>query len=250
MFGVEKRYPLTALPPLRKRLGHIGTNLGLWLYSIILVDLGLGAFIRQQPWVEQLASMGLLARLELPPFWLIFVSLLIIDLLTYTSHYLMHRIPWLWRFHSVHHSDASLDVSSTFRFHPVEVLFTQMWLLSFVLLIGIPVWLIALWNLIILPLSLMQHANVDITNAFERSLRPLLVTPGLHKIHHSPRQAETDSNYGSFLSVWDRLLGTLVPESAAENPRYGLNYLDDANWQSVWGMLRTPWSEKFRRNAI
>ncbi len=250
IYGIENRYPLTAIPAFRDRVGHAGANLGLWLFSLILVDLGLGAFLNQQPLLDHLANQGFLASLGLPSFWLILISLLILDLAGYTIHYLLHRLPWLWTFHSVHHSDPDLDISTSFRFHPGEALTGLLWLMVIIAVFGIPVWLIALRSLIILPLSLMHHANVTIPDPIERSLRLVLVTPGLHKIHHSPRQPETDSNYGLFLSVWDRLFGTLHPGPLAAGPRYGLSYLVDTKWQSVWGMLRTPWSGIFSSRNI
>lgn len=104
IYGIENRYPLTAIPAFRDRVGHAGTNLGLWLFSLILVDLGLGAFLNQQPLLDHLANQGFLASLGLPSFWLILISLLILDLAGYTIHYLLHRLPWLWTFHSVHQS--------------------------------------------------------------------------------------------------------------------------------------------------
>ena len=249
IFGLENRYPLTATQPFRDRISHVRANFGLWFCSLVLVDLGLGAFLNQQSSLDQFASSGLLSSLGLPSLWLILVSLLILDLASYTIHYLMHRIPWLWTFHSVHHSDSSLDISSSFRFHPMEALASLLWQMTVVLIVGIPVWIIALRALIILPLSLMHHANIDIPYPIERTLRLMIVSPGLHKIHHSPRQPETDSNYGALLSVWDRFFGTMRNEGVIEGPRYGLSYLKDRKWQTVWGMLRTPWSGLFKRST-
>lgn len=250
IYGLENRFPLTAIPALRDRLGHTGSNLGLWILSLLFVDLGLGAFLNQQPVMAQLADRGFLAGLGLPDIGLILISLLILDLAGYVIHVLMHKVPVLWTFHSVHHSDPSLDISTSFRFHPLEALTGLLWLTMVVAVIGIPLWLIVLRSLVILPLSLMHHANIHIPDGIERALRVLLVTPGLHKIHHSPRQSETDSNYGLFLSVWDRLFGTLRHDATADGPRYGLTFLNDVKWQSVWGMLRTPWSGQFKRADI
>jgi sterol desaturase/sphingolipid hydroxylase (fatty acid hydroxylase superfamily) len=246
IFGLENRYPLDPLLGLRQRLGHIGVNLGLWVYSLILVDVCLAAVLGQQTLLDRLASHGLLAGLQLPLPWLILAGLLVLDLAGYTAHYLLHRVPLLWTIHSVHHSDPVMDISSSFRFHPLEALFVQSWFLAVALVAGIPLWVLVLRNLIVLPLSLMHHANVAIAAPVERFLRLLVVSPGLHKIHHSPRQPETDSNYGFFLSIWDRLFGTLQ-ETSAEGPRYGIGYLNDRKWQTVLGMLRTPWSAPFGR---
>lgn len=247
IFGLENRFPLTAIPALRDRLGHMGSNLGLWLFSLVLIDIGLSSFLSQESLLARLSENGFLSTLDMPLPWLILIAFLIFDLASYSFHYLLHRVPVLWTFHAVHHSDARLDISSSFRFHPFEPLFGLLWLMTVVVLLGIPVWLIALRSLIILPLTLMHHANVDISEPIERYLRWFLVTPGLHKIHHSPRQPETDSNYGLFLSVWDRLFGTLTEKAQAGGQRYGLGYLNDPQWQSVWGMLRTPWSGLFRQ---
>lgn len=247
IYGLENRFPLTAVPALRDRLDHTGSNLGLWLFSLLLVDIGLGTLLNQQPAMVQLANRGFLVDLGMPAFWFILVSMMILDLSGYVMHFLLHKVPLLWTFHSVHHSDPILDISSSFRFHPMEALISLLGMLAVVAIVGIPLWLIALRRLILLPLSLMHHANVDIPDHIERALRLVLVSPGLHKIHHSPRQPETDSNYGLFLSIWDRLFGTLRHESSREDPRYGLAFLSDARWQTVWGMLRTPWSGRFKR---
>jgi sterol desaturase/sphingolipid hydroxylase (fatty acid hydroxylase superfamily) len=246
VIGLENRYPLAVLQNLKARLGHAGANLALWLVTLVAVDHWLSRFMYQDPLMQQLAEHGLLSSIALSPVVVFLVAFLALDLSAYVMHYLMHRVPWFWSFHAVHHSDHDLDVSSSFRFHPLEILFGLCWQIVIVVLVGIPIWVVALRALILLPLTLLHHANVDISPGIEKMLRSVLVSPGLHKIHHSPRQAETDSNYGLFLSLWDRMFGTLRQESSPEGPRYGLGYLDDAKWQSVWGMLRTPWSGQFK----
>ncbi len=245
--GLENRYPLLAIKDLKARLGHAGANVSLWLLTLIAVDHWLSRFMFHDPVMQQLAGHGVLSGVALHPLLLFLIAFLILDFSAYILHYLMHRLPWFWSFHAVHHSDPDLDISSSFRFHPLEVILGLIWQILFVVIFGLPVWVVALRALMLLPLTLMHHANVAISPDIEKMLRTVLVSPGLHKIHHSPRQIETDSNYGLFLSIWDRLFGTLRHEGSQDGPRYGLGFLDDRKWQSVWGMLRTPWSGQFRR---
>lgn len=245
--GLENRYPLTETSDLKSRMNHGLSNLGLWLITVLCVDIGLQAYLTQLPTLVHFSERGFLSGLGLPTVWLIVLSLLILDFVSYIVHSLMHKLPWLWIFHSVHHSDPSLDISTSFRFHPVEALIGLLWVTTLVIAMGMPLWIAPLRALVILPLSLMHHANIAIPDSIERMLRLVLVSPALHKIHHSPRQSETDSNYGLFLSIWDRMFGTLCQVGASDGPRYGLDFLGEKKWQSVWGMLRTPWSAQFKR---
>lgn len=244
IIGLENRYPIVANRPFKARLRHLGANLGIWLFSLVLVDYGFGKTLFSSSFFVEHSNRGLLNAVGLPWFWTVAIAFLALDFAAYAFHYVLHRSPWLWRFHVVHHSDVDVDLSTTFRVHPVESALALVWFALVLVSLGIPFWVVALRELAKLPLVLLQHANVCFPERAERILGAVLMTPGMHKIHHSPRRQETDSNYGVCFSFWDRLCGTLNTGPSVAGPRYGLGYLGEGQWQTVTGMLKTPWSRR------
>jgi sterol desaturase/sphingolipid hydroxylase (fatty acid hydroxylase superfamily) len=185
-------------------------------------------------------SRGLLGSLAPPAAVLFGVGFLLADLFDYGFHRLLHRWRWLWLIHSVHHSDQHLDVSTGVRFHPAEVVFEVVLRTIMFLALGIPLWVEGARAVLSNPLNLLQHANVEYPRWFERRLGWLLVTADMHRIHHSPEARETNSNFGTVFSFWDRIFGTYVAPDAAREPTYGLRKLTADPWQSVTGMMLTP----------
>jgi sterol desaturase/sphingolipid hydroxylase (fatty acid hydroxylase superfamily) len=168
------------------------------------------------------------------------VAFVVMDLSTYAVHRLFHAQRWLWLMHSVHHSDAEVDVSTSIRHHPVEVAIDVAVKLGLYLLLGLPLWIEAARTLLINPLSMAQHANIAYPAWVERPLRWLLVTPAMHRVHHLPEAPATDSNFGQCFSFWDRIFGTYRAPDPARAPRFGLANLAGESFQSVSGMLLTP----------
>ncbi len=138
----------------------------------------------------------------------IVVTLLLRGFVSYYTHYLNHRIAFLWRFHRVHHMDKSLDVSSTVRFHPLELLFSLSLGVPFVIVLGLSPWVLLLYELLDVSVTLFSHANLRLPTAVNRWLRYIIVTPDLHRVHHSTWQPETDSNFSAVFPLWDLLFGT------------------------------------------
>ena len=159
-------------------------------------------------------SFGLLHLVELPLWLNVLLALLALDLALYIQHRALHSAP-LWRLHRIHHLDPMLDVTSGVRFHPFEAMASALYKSLIVLLLGAPVAAAALSATLTLLASLFTHANIRIPQPFERLLRSALVTPALHRIHHSTLPAETRSNFGSVLWLWDRLFGSARAEAAA-----------------------------------
>ncbi|HPQ97098.1 MAG TPA: sterol desaturase family protein [Thiolinea sp.] len=140
----------------------------------------------------------------------VLVSVLVLDLLIYLQHRLFHTVPLLWRLHKVHHSDHWLDVSTALRFHPLEILLSMLIKFAAIWLFGIPALAVILFEVILNGMALFNHANIRLP--LERWWRQVVVTPDMHRIHHSVHRVEHDSNYGFNLSGWDRLFGTYVAE--------------------------------------
>ena len=153
---------------------------------------------------------GLPAALEVP------LALVLMDYTLYVWHVLTHRVPWLWRFHLVHHVDRDLDASTALRFHCAELVISIPWRATQVLVIGVSPLAFTVWQTALLVSTLFHHSNVRLPIALERRLVRIVVTPRMHGIHHSTVRGETDANWSSGLTLWDRLHGTLrldVPQA-------------------------------------
>lgn len=183
-----------------------------------LVFAGLGAAtvnLLERPVVQPLARVvdrrrwGLLYICRLPPPVHTAVAMLLLDYTLYVWHVLVHRVPWLWRFHLVHHVDLDLDASTALRFHFGELALSIPWRAAQIAAIGVPAGTLTLWQNALLVSILFHHSNVDLPIGLERALSRVFVTPRLHGIHHSIVPAESDSNWSSGLTVWDWLHGTL-----------------------------------------
>jgi sterol desaturase/sphingolipid hydroxylase (fatty acid hydroxylase superfamily) len=232
----EDGSPLGRGRPSRRR--HVLRNLALFVCVVAVADGLVGAWLLDIPSRLTITPTGLLTPLPLAAQ--LIVAFVVMDLSTYAVHRLFHAQRWLWLMHSVHHSDAEVDVSTSIRHHPVEVAIDVAVKLGLYLLLGLPLWIEAARTLLINPLSMAQHANIAYPAWVERPLRWLLVTPAMHRVHHLPEAPATDSNYGQCFSFWDRLFGTYRAPDSALPPRFGLANLADESFQSVSGMLMTP----------
>lgn len=201
--------------------------------------------------VEQ-EHTGLINLLELP-FWVkVFICFVLLDISIYCQHAFFHVIPVLWRFHRVHHSDLDCDVTTGVRFHPVEILLSILIKFVTIIAIGAPVLSVILFELVLNLMSMFTHSNVGINTTFERVLRWLFVTPDMHRVHHSVRENETNSNFGFNLSLWDRIFGTYMAQPAAghKDMTIGLDQFREPEWQAFKGLLYMPFKASVRGYAI
>lgn len=160
---------------------------------------------------------GLLRRRQLPLWFECLAALLLLDYTLYGWHWLVHKIPFLWRFHQVHHVDLDLDASTALRFHFGELIFSVGWRAAQIVGFGVGPKALSLWNTLLLLEIMFHHSNARLPAALERQLSRIVITPRLHGIHHSSRQSEMDSNWSSGLTLWDYLHGTLrrdVPQDS------------------------------------
>jgi len=223
----------------RRRGSHVASNLGLAAINALVAALFAVLIIAVAEWTRT-RGFGLL-NLLLLPVWLQWVAAIVLfDCWQYWWHRLNHRVPLLWRFHSVHHADAELDVSSGVRFHTGEMVLSFIARLIVIPLLGITLPQLAVYEAISLPVILFHHSNLRISGGLDRRLRWFIVTPWMHFVHHSRWQPETDSNYSSLLSIWDRLFGSFRLREKPEEISLGLNEWQEHEWRPLPGMLAMP----------
>ncbi len=189
---------------------------------------------------------GLFNQIALPGGMAILLSVIILDLAIYWQHRLFHVIPLLWRLHRVHHADLDYDVTTAARFHPIEILLSMLIKLVVIFLIGAPVLAVMLFEIILNGCAMFNHGNVRLNSALDSMLRTFLVTPDMHRVHHSVVRRETDSNYGFNLSVWDRLFGSYIAQPAAGHlgMDIGIDRFRDPENQQIQKLLVMPFIDE------
>ncbi|WOD06506.1 sterol desaturase family protein [Marinomonas sp. GJ51-6] len=179
-----------------------------WQHNIVLFMFGALCVRIAQPLLLSLVAVfgqnfGLFNTFDLPFWSVVLLSVLALDCLIYWQHRLFHEIPLLWRLHRVHHSDPELDVSSAIRFHPIEILLSLVIKAFAVLVLGIPVEAVLIFDMLLNASAMFNHTNARLPKWLESLVQLVIITPDLHRIHHSRESEETNSNYGFFLSIWD-----------------------------------------------
>jgi sterol desaturase/sphingolipid hydroxylase (fatty acid hydroxylase superfamily) len=226
-----------------RRTRHFVRNVAIALLNV------LGISLLFAPLWSQAASaeFGLLHRFPMPIWWHALLALLLLDGWTYVWHRANHEMAFFWRFHRMHHSDPWMDVTTARRFHPGEILFSSILRLPLIFLLGIHLWELLLYGSLMGFVVDFHHANIALPARADRWLRTLIVTPAMHKVHHSDIQAETNSNYTSLLSVWDRLFGTFRLRHDLAAIRIGLEDWNDPAHQTLKGLIRTPFYTQRKR---
>ncbi len=183
-------------------------NVGLVVIDSLLLRLVTGTGAVGVAWWAAERGFGLLHALTWPAWTEFAVALLLLDLLIYGQHRLMHAVPLLWRLHRVHHSDPDFDVTTALRFHPLEILLSMAIKMAAVAALGAPVWSVVAFEALLNATAMFNHANLRLPLRLDRVLRLLVVTPDMHRVHHSTQRSETDSNFGFNLPWWDRMFGS------------------------------------------
>lgn len=172
-----------------------------------IVAVGIAALSFQKGW-------GLFNIIDLPIWLEITFAIILLDMLIYWQHVASHHIPVLWALHKVHHVDRDIDVTTGSRFHPIEIGLSMVYKMALVALLGAPVLAVIIFEIILNGCAMFNHSNVKLPVSFDRALRRLIVTPDMHRVHHSTIPSETNSNYGFSLSLWDRLFGSYTAQPA------------------------------------
>lgn len=231
------------------RKNRWGINLGLAALNMAVMRVSIGgiAYLTAMTATEQ--SIGLLNQFTTPVWFNSVITLLFLDFAIYAQHILAHKWPLLWRLHQVHHTDIDMDATTAVRFHPLEILLSMLYKIACILLIGANPVAVVAFEIILNATATFNHSNVYIPAALEKKLRYLLITPDLHRIHHSVIPKETDSNYGFSLSCWDRLCKTYTatPQSPQTDMAIGLAGFRQSQELSFFRLLLLPFQSLKKR---
>ncbi len=245
----EWRWPRRTQPAERSRrwlanaaLIVVGTLLMRLLLPILALDMAVTAEVR---------GWGLFNILQLPALLAVVLGVLLLDVAIYFQHRLFHWSPWLWPLHRVHHSDGFLDVSSGIRFHPLEILLSMLIKLALVLALGLPWLAVLVFEIALNAGSLFTHSNLRLPLGLDRILRKVIVTPDMHRVHHSVHRDEQHSNYGFHLSLWDRLFGSYrdQPREGHLAMHLGVEGLDSRTSQHLGRLLIQPLTRTLHEDA-
>ncbi len=239
LWGLQRRFALRGDGRVDRRLL---SNVGLVVIGSLLLRLAFPLLAVALAVSIEAAGGGLFGGLQWPLWIEGVLALLLLDLAIYWQHRAFHRLPWLWRLHRVHHSDIAFDVSTGVRFHPLEIAASMLFKLALVWLLGPAAWAVVVFELLLSLGSLFTHSDFAFPPLLDRRLRWLLVTPSMHRIHHSTLRVETDSNYGFHLSLWDRLFASyrVAPMRPEVDMPIGLEEFRDRGGQGLWALLRQP----------
>lgn len=220
---------------------RFGGNLGLvllsalmlrWCFPLLAVGVAHLATVNEIGLLHWLSPSGVWRWLSLALIYLL------LDMAIYCQHRLFHVVPLFWRAHRVHHTDEHLDASSALRFHPLEIAASMVFKFGIILVLGAPVWLVIIFEVMLNGIAMFNHSNIRINKRFEPYLRAMIVTPAMHRVHHSQQHDETNSNFGNQLSIWDRLFGTYRAQ-AKQGDDITLGVINHKN-ATLWHMLKEP----------
>ena len=184
-------------------------------------------------------QIGLLNQAAWPAWVKLVIALVVLDLAIWAQHWVSHKVQLLWRLHQVHHADRDIDVTTAVRFHPIEIGLSMLWKIVVVVPLGASPFAVFLFEVILNACAMFNHANIALPQWLDRILRLLIVTPDMHRVHHSVLRREHDSNYGFNLSIWDRLFRTYTaqPEAGHQGMTVGLNpYQSEAPARFGWSL--------------
>jgi sterol desaturase/sphingolipid hydroxylase (fatty acid hydroxylase superfamily) len=248
VFGLETWVPAFQRQP--ERSCRWPTNFGFGLINWGLTAIAPISTISAAVWASR-TGVGLFNQVAMPIWASMCGSLVVYSLAGYLIHLVEHKIPWLWRIHRVHHLDTHLDMSTSQRHHPLELIANVLILVAVTIVFGLSASLLIIYETMNAVIDFFSHANVRLPESLDRIVRWVLVTPNMHSLHHSSHQPETDSNYGVVFTVWDRLFGTYRPEPARGYGKLqiGLHEIRDDRAWNFWWQMKSP-ALSFDKSAL
>jgi sterol desaturase/sphingolipid hydroxylase (fatty acid hydroxylase superfamily) len=226
-------------PPPRRR-SRWPANAGLVLVDTLVVRLLLPAGAVGAALWAQVHGVGLFNALSLPRALELVLAVVLLDLAIYWQHRMLHAVPWLWPLHRVHHTDTTLDASSALRFHPLEILLSLAIKLALVVALGAAPLAVLAFEILLSSFALVTHANLALPERLDRVVRWLLVTPNMHRIHHSVHRDEQRRNFGFNLSLWDRLFGSYAARHRDPRLQLGVRGVVGDEATRLPALLREP----------
>ena len=222
------------------------TNFALVIISTIVLRIVFpAAAVGAAAWADS-SGVGVFNSIVVPTWIAGLVAFLVLDFAVWLEHVASHKIPILWAIHRVHHSDSGFDVSTALRFHPLEIVLSMIWKAAIVVALGAPVWAVLLFEVVLNGAAMFNHANARLPNRLDQLLRLVIVTPDMHRTHHSVIRAETDSNYGFNLTWWDRMFSTYrhAPDGGEGRVVIGLEEFRSRPLRSFVALLALPFRRK------
>lgn len=217
-------------------------NLGILLFDVVAQRLTVGAAAYLTAVYASQHGWGLFNLTDWPFVVEAVLAFLILDFAIYLQHVMSHALPIFWRLHQVHHADLDMDLTTGIRFHPIEIFISILYKAAIVAALGIDPWVVVVFEAVLNASAVYTHGNVRIPERIDRALRLVFCTPDMHRIHHSVIRRETDSNFGFFLSIWDRLCGTMIhdPAKGQDGVEIGLSQYRDPARLGFLSLLAMP----------
>lgn len=236
-------------PRLRSAYGRVRrwpANLGIVVLDTVLARLLLPGITIAATIYAAEKDVGLFHWIEVPEIFAFAATLVLFDLAIYAQHVVFHKVPVLWRLHRVHHTDPAFDVTTALRFHPIEILMSLLIKGALAVALGAPAEAIIVFEIILSSAAIFSHSNLTLPRGLDRVLRLVIVTPDMHRVHHSDVPSETDSNFGFNLSVWDRLFRTYrdQPSKGHDGMTIGLDGFNDDEVLGLRALLVQPFRSK------
>ncbi len=234
------------------RFGRWLANLGISVVDSLVARLVFPAAAVGVALIVETRGWGLLNYFEVPYLLTIVLSLVLLDLAIYLQHVMFHAVPALWRLHMVHHTDQDLDATSGIRFHPIEIVLSLLIKFAIIAALGVPPVAVLMFEVVLNATSIFNHANVRLPLPLDRLLRLVLVTPDMHRVHHSVEIDESNSNFGFNLPWWDRLFGTYraQPKLGHEGMVLGIEHVQQEKPIGLLGLLGLPMTKGTGRYPI
>ena len=224
-----------------KKIRHAGINLFFTLTTMI-IGFGLAGALLYASDTVVANHFGLLYIIDLPLWAQLVVGVLLLDLIgAYLVHWTEHKVKWMWKFHLVHHTDTTVDVTTGLRHHPGETVFRIGFTILAAIIVGAPMWIIMFYQSMSVLFAHLTHANINMPRSVDRALSWVFVTPLMHKVHHHYTQPLTDTNYGNIFSFWDRIFGTFAQVDDTRELKYGIDtHMDPKENDEMGNLLKIP----------
>jgi len=185
-------------------------------------------------------EFGIIRLGGMPPFVVTLGAFILFDFWMYWWHRANHTIMYLWRFHRMHHTDRYMDTTTAVRFHPGEIIISFLLRSIVIVLIGMEIQQLIVYEVILIMVITFHHSNIRIPEIWDKIIRTIIVSPNMHRVHHSDLMHETNSNYASVFSFWDRIFNSYKKRTDTKNIQYGLKQYSDEKWSQIWGMIIIP----------
>jgi sterol desaturase/sphingolipid hydroxylase (fatty acid hydroxylase superfamily) len=245
---IAPRRALTVSKALRwaNNLGLVFLNTFILRLIFPAAAIGMATFAQQQGW-------GIFNYVDVPFWFAVVASVVILDFFIYLQHVMVHAIPMLWRLHRVHHADLDFDVTTGSRFHPIEIILSMLVKFAVIIILGPPLVAVIIFEVLLNVMAMFNHSNIRLPKAIDSVLRLIVVTPDVHRVHHSIEDNEANSNFGFNLIWWDKLFGTYIkqPEAGHEGMTIGIRkYRSTREVSWLDGILTLPFKGKISGYAI